>query len=170
MRLPPPPPRFTPALNIKWADFAPQAPHFKPKRKATGRRLQGIKYEAAVQQHMQRIFPYGYMPSPWLRFETHEGMKFCQADGILVELSAGIITIIEVKYQHTTDAWWQLRRLYQPVLEHIFAGTDWQFRVVEIVKWYDPAVQWPEQIQRVEDLEQAFKLPADTTGVHIWKP
>jgi len=169
-RLPPPPARFTPAIDIRWADFSPSTPHFKAKRKPTGRRLQGIKYEAEVQQYLMRMFPHSYLPSPWLRFGSADGMKFCQADGLLVNLEAGILTIVEVKYQHTTDAWWQLRRLYQPVLAEMFPSTLWQIRVLEIVKWYDPHVEWPEPITKIADLHTAHLVEAGTTGIHIWKP
>jgi hypothetical protein len=115
-------------------------------------------------------FPVEYVPSPWLQFLNESGMHYCQPDGLLIDVAAGIILIIEVKYQHTTDAWWQMRRLYEPVLSRIFPESLWTFKTLEIVKWYDPLVNWPEDIRMIADVHDALGISPSQTGIHIWKP
>lgn len=81
-------------------------------------------------------------------------------------LEEGRILLVEVKYQHTVDAWWQTKHLYAPVLERIFPRELWRVEVCEIVRWYDPATAFPEPVAlcaRPEERSQRFK-------VHIWKP
>ncbi len=72
---------------------------------------------------------------------------------------------MEVKYQHTPDAWWQLRRLYAPLVEHIFP--HYSVHLVEVCKWFDPAVPFPERFDMLPAVEA---VRADAIGVHIWKP
>lgn len=169
--LPPAPQGFMPARAVQWAVFAHENQSFmRPKYKATGRRLQGIKYETSAQKHISSIAGGTYLQSPWLKFCGAQGEKWCQPDGLLFDLESGIITIVEMKLQHTTDAWWQLRKLYQPVLEQMFPRNLWEFRVLEVVKWFDPAVPWPEPIHRLEHIGQHSRIPQFSTGLHIWRP
>lgn len=116
------------------------------------------------------MFPYSYLPNPWIKFEGQAGIKWCQPDGLLFDLEAGLLTIVEVKYQHTTDAWWQLRELYEPVVRKLFPQKLWRIVVLEYVKWFDPSVPWPEDIQMVAQLAHVSKLQDKQTGIHIWKP
>lgn len=171
--IPPPAPRnFVPAGIVQWGIFVAGDPSFlRPHRKPTGVRWQGVKYEAAVQQMLQSKFPHSYLPSPWLKFHGSSGVKWCQPDGLLFDLEAGIVTIVEVKYKHTSDAWWQLRKLYEPVLRKMFEHPQngfWDFRMLEIVKWYDPLTIYPEETRLLERVEFATNLNLNTTGVHIW--
>lgn len=115
-------------------------------------------------------FGDSYVPSPWLNFLGSRGVHWCQPDGLLFDIQRGVIAIVEIKYQHTTDAWWQLRRLYEPVLSALFPPSLWRFTVVEIVKWYDPQVPWPEPIRMLPQVSEGFALSPRQTGVHIWKP
>lgn len=164
MSLPPPPSRFTPAQNILRAEFT-TPPALRQKR-YTGRRAQGVRYEKLVQEHL--IWRYGdlYLPSPWLKFFSAGKWRWCQPDGILFVPQRGTLVIVEVKYQHTPDAWWQVRHLYQPVLQRMLPPTHWKYEVCEIVKWYDAAVVFPEKVV----LAQEVDMPHQDFKVHIWKP
>jgi len=108
-------------------------------------------------------FGSAYLPSPWVRFTDQAGQHWCQPDGVL-EMDSGLI-IIEFKYQHTVDAWQQLRLLYEPVLAALHPGRP--LSVLEIVKWYDCAVAFPEPVRLVADV--SVHTGRDF-GVHIWKP
>lgn len=92
-------------------------------------------------------------------------MQWCQPDGIFVDFDAGKIVIVEVKYQHTLDAWYQLYR-YLTVVRHVF-GTIWDYSLCEVVKWYDCALAYPEPIQLLSDLAAA---KPNAFHVHILKP
>jgi hypothetical protein len=116
----------------------------------------------AGQKHFQELFGPAYQVGPWFQFSDAKGTRWCQPDGIIVRPED--ILIVEFKYQHTPDAWAQLRLLYQPVCELVFRRPAC---VLECVKWYDCAVAYPEPVKLVES-------PADwhsqEFGVHIWKP
>lgn len=168
--LAPPAPHFLPAGLVQWAQFAQRTPHFGQPKRLTGRRLQGVKYERLVQSMLDKLWGYTYLPLPWLRFEGSSGVHWCQPDGILFNLELGVLTIVEVKYQHTTDAWWQMRKLYEPVLRKLFPEELWEIKVLEVVKWFDPDVRWPEPIRMLSNPGLAQHLEPGVTGVHIWKP
>jgi len=151
----PPPANFHPALHILHAEFSD--PPMLKKCRYTGRRLQGIRYEHAVHEYLG--FRYGnfYLPSPWLKFFAEGKWRWCQPDGLLFRPDAGRIIIVECKYQHTADAWWQVRHLYQPVLEHMLPRTLWTYEVCEVVKWYDPAVVFPERVVLAGEVDMKHK-------------
>lgn len=124
-----------------------------------------MKYEANVHEHFGRLHPVFYLPGPWIRFNDVSGCRWCQPDGLLVNFFTGRVTIIEVKYQHTSDAWWQLRMLYEPVVRKLFSEELWDFSLCEVVKWYDPSTKFPERVELVPDIGMAKSF-----GVHIFKP
>jgi len=166
----PPPDRFAPAHKVQWAKWAKGAPPFAAKRqRRSGRRAQGVRYEKKVHEYLAAVYPDEYVASPWIYFQESgaDRPRWCQPDGLLFDLQKGIITIVEVKYQHTSDAWWQLTQLYRPVLEKIFPLTLWQMQCVEVVKWYDPATVFPERVALLEEPTERLK---SGFGVHIWKP
>lgn len=104
-----------------------------------------------------------YLRAPWVEFVDETGKHWCQPDGLL-QLAKHLL-IIEFKYQHTIDAWYQLRQLYQPVVQVLFPDTH--IIVVEVVKWYDCALAFPEPARLLKDLAAHN---SDEFGVHIWKP
>lgn len=108
---------------------------------------------------------YTYVPSPWFRFancldqfaRSHSQSRhiaWCQPDGLDIDIKRGLITVVEFKLQHTSAAWWQTRRLYEPVVRRVFGGL-WDFAIVEIVKWYDPDVAFPERFSFISSLADA---------------
>lgn len=141
---PPAPASFQPAGRVLSASLS--LPPALRKRKYTGRRLQGVRYERRVHEYLASLYGDGYVASPWLKFFAEGRWRWCQPDGLVLAPATGRITVVEVKYQHTSDAWWQLRHLYLPVLAQIFPPALWRFDVCEVVKWYDPAVVFPERV------------------------
>lgn len=166
--LPPPAPEgFRPAGRVLSASFS-HPPTIRRKR-YTGRRLEGVRYEKKVQAYLQSLYGDKYLASPWLRFfpgEIGARWRWCQPDGILLDPVHGRLTIVEVKYQHTSDAWWQVKHLYAPVLRAMFPEHLWELDYCEVVKWYDPATPFPEKTVLAQEISMrhpAFK-------VHIWRP
>lgn len=162
-----PPSTFKPAgtvISAKWSS----APAFAaaPKRR-TGRRAQGVRYERKVHEHLAELYPDRYVSSPWIRFTNVEdnNARWCQPDGLIIDLHAGEIVIVEVKYQHTSDAWWQLEKLYKPVLKVLFPPKLWSLRCVEVVKWFDPMTNFPVPTKMSER-----PTGVGDFSVHIWKP
>ena len=162
----PAPQGFKPAGEVLAASFA--TPPAIRKRRYTGARLAGVRYERKVQEYLQTFYGDRYIASPWLRFFPREEgarWRWCQPDGILIDLAKGRITIVEVKYQHTSDAWWQVRHLYLPVLRKMFPEAYWEFDFCEVVKWYDPATPFPEKTV----LAQEVSMKHPSFKVHIWR-
>jgi len=160
----PPATSFKPAGHVLAANFA--NPPALRKKRYTGRRLQGVRYEARVHDYLGSLYGDRYISNPWLRFFSEGVWRWCQPDALLLDPARGRITIVEVKYQHTSDAWWQVRHLYQPVLEAMFPPRLWTFDACEVVKWYDPATLFPERTVLAQDIgmkHSHFK-------VHIWRP
>ena len=160
----PPPDSFRPAGKVLSAGFC--TPPQLGRKRFTGRRLEGVRYERKAQTYLLWLYGEYYVDSPWLRFYADGTWRWCQPDGLHFDVKRGIITIVEMKYQHTPDAWWQVKRLYQPVLEAIFPRTMWQYRACEVVQWYDPDVSFPERVVLAQDVTM------DCPGfkVHIYRP
>jgi hypothetical protein len=129
--------------------------------------MQGVRYEKKVHEYFTSLFPDHYVSNPWVTFQVDGAARprWCQPDGLLIDVQQGLVTIVEVKYQHTSDAWWQLEMLYKPVLRAMFPRDLWQFRCVEVVKWFDPAVAFPVPARLSESPAGVGDL-----SVHIWRP
>jgi hypothetical protein len=108
-------------------------------------------------------FGPAYQPSPWIQYRDGTGQYWCQPDGILH--LPDCLVLVEFKYQHTSDAWQQLRLLYEPVVRRLFPAR--QIAVLEVVKWYDCAVVLPEPVRLISDPQEHT---GKEFGVHIWKP
>lgn len=155
--------------EVLWAKFSTQPEFAKRQRRRSGARLRGKQYEAKVGAALAAEYAERLLLAPWIEFQDESGKHWCQPDGLLLNVQSGIITIIEIKYQHTPDAWLQLRRLYQPIVDFLFSTPDrlWSTSIVEIVKWYDPQVAFPEPIRMTPILHHAHPK---MFNVHIWNP
>lgn len=164
-----PPKRFKSAGVVTWVKFSPTPPPFIRNKRHYGRRAEGIRYEKKVHQYFQERFGDFYVPSPWLTFGEVgvSQQRWCQPDALLFDFEAGQITIIECKLQHTSDAWWQLKWLYHPVIAKAFPGDKWTYGLVEVTKWYDPATAFPEKVKLRACVEDV--MPGEF-ACHILKP
>lgn len=161
------PKNFQPVTELLWAKPCEQ-PAFISRRRYSGRRAQGVRYEQLGHENFAERFGDYYLPGQWFHFqELGRAPRWCQCDALLFDFNAGRITILEFKYQHTQDAWWQLRKLYQPVISFLFPETLWKVGICEVVKWFDPATVFPEEVRMTKDI--AF-TDSKAFGVHIWKP
>lgn len=84
-------------------------------------------------------------------------------DGIL--RIGGTLVVIEVKLSHTERAWWQLNRLYAPLLRQLVIPSV-SLRCVEICRHYDPDAQFPSPSRLVDSLH---RIPDGVTGILQWK-
>lgn len=117
---------------------------------------------------MHSLYGKAYLSNPWLNFKcaADSSRRWCQPDGILIDHISGVVTIFECKYSHCARAWWQLHRLYGPVLKKLFPS-HWELRYLEIVYYFDPAVVFPGKIELCREIDFA---PTEGVGVHIWQP
>lgn len=157
---------FKPVVGeLDYAFLSDTPPSFIKRSRYTGRRAEGVRYERKAQVMLKERYGQPYIPSPWLCFSEDGRVRWCQPDGLLLypRLNRGII--LEIKYSHTPRAWWQVRKLYTPVLQKLMPGIE--FRACEIVKWFDPAVVFPEPTAFTDD---PALMGADAFGIHIWTP
>ena len=164
----PPPSGFRPAGEVDFALFSLDPPLFMKTSTVKGRRADGIRYETKAQEKVLQSRADTYASSPWFRFRSKGCARFyyCQPDGLDFDINRGLITIVEFKLQHTSNAWWQTRKLYEPVVKYVF-GDIWEYAVIEIVKWYDPHTSFPENIRLTPDLSFKNILPGKF-HLHIW--
>lgn len=164
----PPSLEFTPITHCDWAEFSADPPQFLRPTKRRGKRLQGIRYENRAREAFTARFGTDFMPSQWVRYRAADGrIRWCQTDGVLLSREHHRLTIIEFKYNHTDLAWWQLFRLYRPVLERLFEGYGYEFRCVEVCQWFDPATRCTARPILCEDVANVM---IDGFNVHIWNP
>lgn len=149
------------------------SPGRTPKQRIKGSAAQraGIRYERKALEFLTRNVP-GFRQQPWFKFVAENGnLRWCQPDGILPLDRYGVV-VFEVKVTFTSDAWWQLRKLYEPVLKRAL-GVD---RVVPclVCKNFDPAVPFPERYVHLTNLNvlssPAGEWDCTQTGVFVWRP
>lgn len=164
----PPPKGFREAYDVSGVQYSAVAPAFvRQSQRRRGRRAAGQSYERKVHRELSERYGDFYVPSVWWKFSAAGNLRWCQTDGLLFRFLDRSITIIEIKLQHTPDAWWQVKHLYYPVLRKAFPETIWSFSFCEVVKWYDPAVAFPEHHHLAID---PLIVPAGKFGVHILRP
>jgi hypothetical protein len=121
----------------------------------------GLSYEKKAITAITRLFSRGdhfVIPKPWYEFKSDsDGLRWASPDLVVrpkvhgeATGGGGIVFLFEIKATHTDAAWWQLHRLYVPVIRFIWPAAE--VRCVEVTKSYDPAVRFPGQIKVVFDL------------------
>lgn len=104
---------------------------------------------------MEELYELHYIPSTWFAYHWNGRIRYCQPDALLLIPGRRVLVIVEIKYSHTVDAYWQLEHVYLPVLRTFLGpGNPWQIAVVETVKWFDPAVAFPCKVTLCADLTQ----------------
>lgn len=155
--------------DVQSVEIMEGIPPFVKKRRRRGRMGVGLRYEAKVQKHLLDIYGYEYVPGPWFKYTVKERprvINYAQPDGLLIQPLRGRVTIVEIKYNHCVESYFQLVDKYLPLVKALF-GKDWEFPLITVVKWYDRDTGYPADIRLCKDIEQC-----DTReiGVHICRP
>lgn len=168
-----PPPGFSPVdrPQIKTASFAIGEPTFEQSpfsEVRTSAQKAGLRYERAIREALTKCFGSSYRPAAWFNFTTTDGSRRkCQPDGLL--RFHDHVVILEVKHIHTPDAWWQLRKLYQPVV--LAALPDVDVRVCEICTTFDSQRSVPEPVVFLNSFDDLMQLHRrDAFYVLPWRP
>lgn len=134
--------------------------------KSVGRSIpqkRGLVFEAKIQNEMADRYD-GYVGGSWIRYYDFEGKRrFCSPDGLHFNLLDGIITIVEIKWQHTIKAFYQLRNLYYPVVRNLFSG-NWSIAMVEVVSKWVRLEDYPTEVVFVKEID---RVEPDSFGVVI---
>lgn len=158
--------RFHLPEDIQSAHFCKVPPSFAVRQgKRKGAKGEGIRYESKV----QALFSDRdmYLPGPWILYVVEGRPFWCQPDGLHFDINRGLITIVEIKLKHTADSQRQLRGVYEPVVRRLFPRPGWGVALVEVVKWYDPDIHYPEAHVMCAD---PFTHQGSKIGVHVCRP
>ena len=160
----PPPPRFrAPCGTIQNVEII-YASYERGYGNSAAKRA-GLRYEEQVQQFLAGLFPNNYQASPEVHFRDDRGWRLCIPDGVM--LCSDRTLVVEIKSQHMPEAWWQLKRLYEPV---VAAWRPLPVQCLEVVKSFDPAMPFPCRVTLVEDLVSWISEPPTANfGVFQWK-
>lgn len=168
------PPNFRAVENLRraWPVRCGPFPEVSPSRRMTKAQRAGIRYEKKVLKRLKESFGNELLVSPWFKFEDRHGTRYCQPDGVLYRETRP--TVIEVKLSFTPHAWWQLRKLYEPVVRRAYLLQD--IYLVVICKFYDPVIHFPEPTRslrvpssRTASLVEWPDHKLDSIGVLRWK-
>lgn len=140
--------------------FGGEVPH---NRGYTAAQREGLRYEQRVHDVLSALYQANYRASPAILFEDRTGLRRAIPDGLLrIE---NYLVVVEIKLSHTERAWWQLNRLYAPLLAQLVnPGTA--IHTVEICRSYDPEIRFPGPFSVAKSLH---KLQPNVTGIIQWK-
>lgn len=165
---------FQPAGEVSFASFAAEPPLFtQNKTHLTKVQKDGLRYEKRVQIYLESLCraneEFACLCNPWIIFgrkgDSPTVLNLCQPDCLVINRSARRIIIVEAKLSHTPDSWRQIRQLYEPVVKKIFPAFSFSF--LEICKWFDPHIGYPETYYYAEHVLEAEE---GKIGIHIYKP
>lgn len=155
--------RYRERVLPKWVRLSSRA-IFPPQTGLTPKQKAGLRYERKVHERLQEQYGLAYLPSIWFDYFDGEDIKHCQPDGLLLLPDDRVLVIVEVKYSHTPEAFWQLEHLYVPVLRAFMRDSGWRIATCEVVKWYDPCTRYPVRTVLRESLED---VKVGEFAVHI---
>lgn len=113
----------------------------------------GARYERKVHWRLTQLYELAYLPSEWFMYHSRGRIRYCQVDALLFLPDRQVIVLIECKYNHTADAYWQLENVYVPVLRCFLGPANpWQIATCEVVKWFDPSTSFPTRVSLCSDL------------------
>lgn len=162
----PPPAHFRPLAgvptNVRWKNVA-----YSPSVGLTSAQRAGLRYETKVHDAFTKALGDSYRVEPHLHFAVNGVFHTARPDAIHLDVT-GRATIFEIKSRHTSDAWWQLRRKYEPLVQCLkFVNV---VSCVEVVPSYDPSAGFPEPVTKYDSLEVLLQSPSAPFKVMIWKP
>lgn len=158
----PPPPKFLPPRG-KISRVAPRWRAYQRQKGSSSATEAGLRFESQLVVALHTKFPTVEF-QPEFRYIDDGGPRICFPDAVLRLPDRTVV--FEVKLSHTADSWWQLERLYRPVL---LAWSLVPVQVVEIVKSYDAAIQFPARVHLVSDIETWVKARETIPLFGVWK-
>lgn len=161
-----PPAYFKEARNVQNVRQVPYTP--KPENPSVAQKA-GLKYEAAFHTVAAALWgdTYRTFTRTQFSFMDTNGWRTCRPDGILALDDCWYL--FEVKIRHTADAWWQLHRLYIPMLKAL--GITKPIIPVEVCRSFDPMVDFPGSSRPILLSQLPLEEPAGAeTLILTWRP
>lgn len=158
----PPPPKFRPPSG-QITRVAPRWRAYQRQKGNSDAREAGLRYESQLVVELSAKFPTIEF-QPEFRYHDSKGPRICFPDAVL-KLQDRVV-VFEVKLAHTADSWWQLEKLYRPVIE---AWSFFPVQVIEVVKSFDAAIQFPTRVHFITDIEAWVKSREAIPLFGVWK-
>ena len=164
-----PPSWFRPAEGVRFAWPDAGGPFGRtPRIAGSAAQKAGKRYEKKALAFLAKELGKGFTAQQWFRFQPLAGkVRWCQPDAYHVT-EDGHVTVIEIKTRFTSDAWWQLRHLYEPVVRAALKPKS--ITGIVVCKSYDPRTQSPEQVCFLDNVAFEMRVFAGTLGVLLWTP
>lgn len=142
------------------ADYDYATKYRKTKKGSKGA---GHRFEAFVVGYLEKRYPTFISSLPFAFRTEYQPKAVCIPDGLLVRKDE--VLVVEVKLRRTIDAWFQLRKLYAPVVERSFQKS---VRCLVIEKFPDPDVRFPEPVQVVNSFEMFLQGSKPFGALTLW--
>lgn len=157
-----PPKGFRPCGRITRAAFTCQPSFVREGYHPRGAKGKGLRYQSQIVKMLNETFLEG-IEGPWFLFNnTYNEERFTQPDWLTFDFRTGIIYLVEIKLSRVEQAWWQLNKLYQPVLKAIFP--QWDIAMVEIASnMYH--IQVPGDVKYITRIQDA--VPGKTSFMQV---
>lgn len=161
-----PPRKFKSVKGLKRADVVEEPQFAKINGNVRGMKGKGLRYESHVCNYLDRNLPEHVVGvhGLWFKFEDAKGERYAQADWVGFDLLRACIYIVEVKLTRVPDAWWQLNRLYKPLVSKVFG---WDIAMIEVTATVRN-VAVPDDVLLIHDITKAepnntylMRLPYD---------
>lgn len=151
---------FVPADVVERVEFCDPPAFASGVKKPRGVKAKGLRYERQVQERLSEAAGevWAARSGPWFRFFDGQKDRFAQADWLAVNERAKLCCIAEIKLSRVPRAWWQLNRLYKPLVQELYPG--WQIALLEVA---DKVVVFPE-MERVGVVGDFRDAPAGKTS------
>ena len=136
-------------------------------RGSTASQRAGLAYQRKVCTELRRLLGGAALSvGPWIEYRAEAGLCYCQPDAIAVVQDR--VYVFEMKLSTTTDAWWQLRHLYGPVVQYLYPSS--RMILVNIVKSHYPEIRFPEDTWTFEIGLESLRERASVERIVQWRP
>lgn len=125
-------------------------------RGGTVAQVQGLRYERHATRMLEEAFEFIVPQLGFRYYEPNSAGFWCWTDACIFSSDMKVVTVCEIKWHHTADAWVQLRELYVPVVTAAFPGR--RVQALEVCKFYDPAVRLPGRIKLAGEVKDIKAL------------
>ena len=107
--------------------------------RSTPAKSSGLRYQRKVEKWLKSHYgEHSLFIGQWLEYRDASGRRYAQPDAWVIGRTK--VALFEIKVGHSELAWWQLKKLYLPLLAQLY---ELPVVPVEIVKSYDPLAFFP---------------------------
>ena len=106
--------------DLLWAEESLDEP-FPTRRGSTQAQKLGFAFEKKVEKALAKA-KLNFSANPWFHFEDLNGIGYCQPDFLIFDATE--VIILEAKLRYTPAAEEELRYLYSPIIQEVYAPSS----------------------------------------------